>query len=115
MIKIKQNSLFYHHPFKILCFEVVSTLPVSSSLFKLSASQVSRLNDKDKTELTVLPPSKNLYEKVVLVRERLQQLLKTDLEDASAGDIVGDIYEVVALTMSRNREEIIFIFCKSYC
>ncbi|WP_286154657.1 hypothetical protein [Thomasclavelia cocleata] len=65
-----------------------------------------RLNDKNKTKLTVLPPTKNLYEKVVLVRERLQQLLKTDLEDASAGDIVGDIYEVVALTMSRNREEI---------
>lgn len=65
------------------------------------------LSDQNKTKITVLPPTKNLYEKVVLVRERLQQLLKTDLSDVLAVDIVGDIYEVVAQIMSRNREEII--------
>ena len=64
------------------------------------------LRDKEKTKLRVLPPSKELYEGVVIVKERLIQLLTASEEDVDNADVVGDIYDVVAQCMSRNQENI---------
>jgi len=65
------------------------------------------LPDENKTIIKVLPPSKQLYEDVSIVKERLQQLLDADPDDLNNEDIVGDIYEIVAKCMSRNSENII--------
>lgn len=64
------------------------------------------LNDKEKTKINVLPPSKKLFEDINIIRNRLIDMVNLPIEEIEEKDVVGEFYEAVANAMSRNKEEI---------